>query len=146
MPNTVNSSVMCSGINTPKIISEQLRVFLGLEKGILISQTKVGNAISKYVKNNNLKMNGRYIDFEGEAGEKLKVILKLGEGSRVSFFNIQIFFKHHFDKVYIEQEKIEKIEKINKGVFEELKLLPPFNSFPGGQFYQKHKKEFELLV
>ena len=96
-----------SGITKPTGISTELSTFLNLPPETLIPRTDVTKLISNYVKENNLKNeeDGRRIDLEGEAGLKLKALLKpevhLSDpkyNGILTFFNLQKCLKGHFIK------------------------------------------------
>jgi chromatin remodeling complex protein RSC6 len=83
-----------SGIAKPAPISKELSDFLGLEAGTEVARTYVVSRITSYVKENNLQNpeSKRFIIPDA----KLNSLLSLGEGDKLSFFNIQSHLKKHF--------------------------------------------------
>jgi chromatin remodeling complex protein RSC6 len=83
-----------SGIAKPAPISKELSEFLGLEAGTEVARTYVVSRITSYVKENNLQNpeSKRFIIPDA----KLNSLLNLGEGDKLSFFNIQSHLKKHF--------------------------------------------------
>ena len=87
-----------SGITRPTAVSEDLRTFLGLAEGELIPRTEVTKRISAYIIENNMKNpeDGRKINLDGPAGEKLRLLLN--PDKPLGFFNLQTYLKVHFLK------------------------------------------------
>lgn len=85
-----------SGFAKPTALSDQLCEFLGLPKGSSLARTEVTRIINQYVKTNNLqdKEDKRKIN----ADAKLKSIMTLNEGDKLTYFNLQSYIKHHFVK------------------------------------------------
>ncbi|NBY40857.1 MAG: hypothetical protein EBQ66_08205, partial [Flavobacteriia bacterium] len=85
-----------SGFVKPTLISDELAVFLGKEKGTLLARTAVSKDINAYIRANNLQdaENGRKI----HADAKLSKLLKLAKTDELTYFNLQKFMKHHFVK------------------------------------------------
>ena len=85
-----------SGFTKPSLISDELAVFLGKEKGSLLARTAVSKEINAYIRTNKLQdgANGRKIN----ADAKLSKLLKLGKGDELTYFNLQKYMKHHFPK------------------------------------------------
>ena len=73
-----NSSGNPSGFAIARPISDELSVFLGLEKGLPIARTDVTKLLTKYIAEHDLKKpeNKRNILLTGEHGLKFKSILK----------------------------------------------------------------------
>lgn len=94
-PRRRNSSKP-SGFALPTSISDELCTFMNKEKNELVARTDVTRYIIKYVKENELqnKENGQII----EPNEVLKTLLNVGDGDRLTYFNIQKFMNPHFHK------------------------------------------------
>jgi upstream activation factor subunit UAF30 len=86
-----------NGFNREQKISEDLRKFLGLPEGQLVSRSQVTRAVNKYVKDNGLKHpdNGRVLVLD----QKLKDLLKPPEGVQVTYLNLQKYLSPHYSKV-----------------------------------------------
>ena len=87
-----------NGFNRVQKISEELRVFLGLPEGQLVSRSQVTRSVNKYVKDNGLKHpdNGRVLVMD----DKLKNLLEPGD-TQVTYLNLQKFLSPH----YIKEDK-----------------------------------------
>ena len=87
-------------LEKPVPITEELCVFLGLEKNELYSRQSITQKINQFVKDNNLQNpeNRRFILLESEAGLKLKRLLREPD-QPLTFFNIQRYLKVHYPKV-----------------------------------------------
>lgn len=85
-----------SGFAVPTEISHELCDFMKKEKNQLVARTDVTRYIIKYVKDNDLqnKENGQIINPDDE----LKKLLNVGEGDKLTYFNIQKFMNRHFHK------------------------------------------------
>lgn len=85
-----------SGFVKPTLISDELALFLGKEKGTLLARTAVSKEINAYIRANKLQdaANGRKIN----ADAKLAKLLKLSKTDDLTYFNLQKFMKHHFLK------------------------------------------------
>lgn len=85
-----------SGFNRPQKISEDLRAFLGLAEGELISRSQVTKRLSEYVKANNLKNpdNGRIIIMDAT----LKKLLNPPADVELQFKNLQTYLAPHYIK------------------------------------------------
>lgn len=85
-----------SGFVKPTLISDELAVFLGKEKGSKLARTAVSKEINTYIRTNKLQdvSNGRKIN----ADAKLSKLLKLAKTDELTYFNLQKFMKHHFIK------------------------------------------------
>ena len=85
-----------SGFVKPTLISDELALFLGKEKGSLLARTAVSKEINAYIRANKLQdgQNGRKIN----ADAKLAKLLKLAKGDELTYFNLQKYMKHHFVK------------------------------------------------
>ena len=86
-----------NGFNREQKISEDLRKFLGLPEGQLVSRSTVTKSINEYVKANGLKHpdNGRVLILD----QKLKDLLKPPADVQVTFLNLQEFLSPHYTKV-----------------------------------------------
>lgn len=77
----------------PQQISDQLRAFLKLSDGELISRSDVTKRVFAYAKENNLN-NGKVINLDAT----LKDLLKPAEGQDVTVTNLQKYINHHYVK------------------------------------------------
>lgn len=86
-----------NGFNREQKISEELRIFLGLPEGQLVSRSTVTKSINEYVKANGLKHpdNGRILVLD----QKLRDLLKPPADVQVTFLNLQKFLSPHYTKV-----------------------------------------------
>ena len=86
-----------NGFNRDQKISEELRTFLGLPEGQLVSRSTVTKSINEYVKANGLKHpdNGRILVLD----HKLRDLLKPPADVQVTFLNLQKFLSPHYTKV-----------------------------------------------
>lgn len=85
-----------NGFNRQVEVDDELRTFLGLEEGELISRSEVTKRINAYVKANGLKHadNGRVIVLD----DKLRALLKPPEEVQVTFLNLQKYISPHYVK------------------------------------------------
>ena len=76
-----------NGFNRKQAISEELRSFLDLPEGELVSRSTVTRSINKYVTENSLKHpdNGRLLMLD----DKLKSLLKPPDDVQITFLNLQ---------------------------------------------------------
>ena len=83
-----------SGFAKPGPVSDELRKFLGLEKGAMIARTEVTKEINAYCRKHKLQLESdrRKINPDKE----LSRLLRLKKGDEVSFFNLQKYMKVHF--------------------------------------------------
>lgn len=77
----------------PTPLSKELCAFLGRPAGSQESRSNVTKAITTYVKENNLKNKH---DINADA--KLKGLLGLKEGDKLTYFNLQKYLNHHYIK------------------------------------------------
>ena len=86
-----------NGFNREQKISEELRTFLGLPEGQLVSRSTVTKSINEYVKANGLKHpdNGRILVLD----QKIRDLLKTPADVQVTFLNLQKFLSPHYTKV-----------------------------------------------
>lgn len=85
-----------SGFVKPTLISDELALFLGKEKGSEMARTAVTKEINAYIRSNNLQdpSNGRKINPDS----KLSALLKLKKDDELTYFNLQRFMSCHFAK------------------------------------------------
>jgi chromatin remodeling complex protein RSC6 len=85
-----------SGFVKPTLISDELALFLGKEKGSKLARTAVSKEINNYIRANKLQdgANGRKINADAKLGK----LLKLAKTDELTYFNLQKFMKHHFIK------------------------------------------------
>ena len=85
-----------SGFAKPTKLSDDLCDFLDVAKGSSMARTMVTKHINEYIKKHNLQ------DAEDKRriipDEKLKYILSVKEGDKLTYFNLQTFIKQHFMK------------------------------------------------
>lgn len=86
-----------SGFAKPTKLSDDLCTFLGVPNGSQMARTDVTRVINEYIKKNSLQ------DIKDKRtivpDEKLLSILKLEDGDKLTYFNLQKFIKHQFQKV-----------------------------------------------
>ena len=83
-----------SGFAKPCKISDQLCEFIGVEKGTELSRTDITRSINSYVKEHNLNNPENRREFFPDA--KLKGILNIKNGEKVTYFILQRLIAHHF--------------------------------------------------
>lgn len=85
-----------SGFVKPTVISDELATFLGKALGTEMARTEVSKDINSYIRSNSLqdKANGRIIHPDA----KLTKLLKVAKGDELTYFNLQRYMKHHFQK------------------------------------------------
>ena len=85
-----------SGFVKPTVISDELARFLGKELGSEMARTEVSKDINTYIRSHKLqdKDNGRIIHPDA----KLTKLLKVAKGDELTYFNLQRYMKHHFQK------------------------------------------------
>lgn len=85
-----------SGFIKPTRISDELAGFLGKSLGTEMARTEVSKEINAYIQAHKLqdKQNGRII----HADAKLSKLLKLQKTDELTYFNLQRYMKHHFQK------------------------------------------------
>ena len=85
-----------SGFVKPTRISNELASFLGKEQGTEMARTSVTKEINSYIKAHNLKdpKNGRIIHPDA----KLSKLLNVTKSDEVTYFNLQKYMSHHFEK------------------------------------------------
>lgn len=85
-----------SGFAKPTKLSDELCDFLGVAKGSSMARTIVTKHINEYIKKNKLQDESDKRHIIPDA--KLKTILSLQEGDKLTYFNLQTFIKQHFKK------------------------------------------------
>ena len=85
-----------SGFVKPTVISDELAQFLGKEIGTEMARTEVSKDINTYIRSHSLqdKANGRIIHPDA----KLTKLLNVAKGDELTYFNLQRYMKHHFQK------------------------------------------------
>ena len=85
-----------SGFVKPTKISKELADFLGKDHGVEMARTEVSREINAYILAHKLqdKDNGRII----HPDNKLTKLLKIGKEDELTYFNLQRYMKHHFQK------------------------------------------------
>jgi chromatin remodeling complex protein RSC6 len=85
-----------SGFVKPALVSDQLAEFLSRPKGALVARTEVTREINAYIRAQNLQdpSNRRHILPDA----KLKKLLALKDKDELTYFNLQRFISHHFQK------------------------------------------------
>jgi chromatin remodeling complex protein RSC6 len=85
-----------SGFIKPTRISDELAGFLGKEIGTEMARTEVSKDINAYIQAHKLQdtSNGRII----HADAKLSKLLNLQKTDELTYFNLQRYMKHHFQK------------------------------------------------
>lgn len=85
-----------SGFAKPTKLSDELCDFLGVVKGSSMARTIVTKHINEYIKKNNLQdlSDKRHI----LPDSKLKTILSIKDGEKLTYFNLQTYIKQHFKK------------------------------------------------
>uniref|UniRef100_A0A6C0J0I9 DM2 domain-containing protein n=1 Tax=viral metagenome TaxID=1070528 RepID=A0A6C0J0I9_9ZZZZ len=85
-----------SGFVKPTRISDELANFLGKEIGSEMARTEVSKEINAYIQSHSLqdKKNGRIIHPDA----KLTKLLKVAKEDELTYFNLQRYMKHHFQK------------------------------------------------
>ena len=83
-----------SGFAKPCKISDKLCEFIGVAKGTELSRTDITRHINSYVKQHNLNNPENRREFFPDA--KLKGILNVKDGEKVTYFVLQRLIAHHF--------------------------------------------------
>lgn len=85
-----------SGFAKPTKLSDDLCAFLGVPSGSEMARTEVTRVINEYIKKNSLQDTADKRTIVPDT--KLMSILKLGEGDKLTYFNLQTYIKHHFHR------------------------------------------------
>lgn len=85
-----------SGFAKPTKLSDDLCAFLGVPSGSEMARTEVTRVINEYIKKNSLQDTNDKRTIVPDT--KLMSILKLGEGDKLTYFNLQTYIKHHFHR------------------------------------------------
>lgn len=85
-----------SGFAKPTKLSDELCTFLGVPSGSQMARTEVTRVINEYIKKNSLQDTTDKRTIVPDT--KLMSILKLGEGDKLTYFNLQTYIKHHFHR------------------------------------------------
>jgi len=83
-----------SGFAKPCKISDELCTFIGVDKGTELSRTDITRHINSYVKEHNLNNPENRREFFPD--KKLKSILNVKDGEKVTYFVLQRLIAHHF--------------------------------------------------
>jgi len=83
-----------SGFAKPCKISDELCSFIGVDKGTEMSRTEITRHINSYVKEHNLNNPENRREFFPD--KKLKAILDVKDGEKVTYFILQRLIAHHF--------------------------------------------------
>lgn len=95
-PVSSNKPRTPSGFAKPTKLSDDLCAFLGVPSGSEMARTEVTRVINEYIKKNSLQDTNDKRTIVPDA--KLMSILKLGEGDKLTYFNLQTYIKHHFHR------------------------------------------------
>jgi chromatin remodeling complex protein RSC6 len=85
-----------SGFAKPTELSSELCAFLDVPKGTMLARTDVTRRLNAYIKENNLQVEGDKRNIQPDA--RMKTILNMNEGDKLTFFNMQSYIKHNFLK------------------------------------------------
>lgn len=98
-----------SGFVKPTLITDELAIFLGKDKGSEMARTEVTREINKYIRAHKLQdpENGRKINPDS----KLEKLLKIPKGEVLTYFNLQRYMSPHFPKKTPEQLAAAAAEK-----------------------------------
>ncbi len=85
-----------SGFAKPTKLSDELCAFLGVPAGSQLARTEVTRVLNEYIKKNNLQDTNDKRTIVPDA--KLSSILALQGDDKLTYFNLQTYIKHHFQK------------------------------------------------
>ena len=85
-----------SGFAKPTKLSDDLCAFLGVSAGSQMARTEVTRVINEYIKKNALQDTADKRTIVPDV--KLSSILKIADGQKLTYFNLQTYIKHHFQK------------------------------------------------
>jgi chromatin remodeling complex protein RSC6 len=94
--STEGKSRTPSGFAKPTKLSDELCAFLGVPAGSQLARTEVTRVLNEYIKKNSLQDTNDKRTIVPDA--KLSSILKLQGGDKLTYFNLQTYIKHHFQK------------------------------------------------
>ena len=106
-----------SGFAKPTQISEDLALFLNIDKDELIARTQVTKLINIYVKENELQNpeNKREIIMN----DALRKLVNIPDDIQLSFFNLQKYIKHHYPSTKSTEIKVDlNVEPIVEPIVE----------------------------
>ena len=85
-----------SGFTQPTKITDDLALFLGVEKGSMLPRTEVTKKVNTYIKEHGLQwpQNKRHI----KPDKKLGKLLNVGKDEDLTYFNLQTYLKPHYIK------------------------------------------------
>ena len=85
-----------TGLAAPRSVSDELADFMKIDKGSDVARTTVTARIVSYIKENDLeKPDNRRIILPDEC---LKRLFNCGETDEVTYFNMQKYINHHFNR------------------------------------------------
>lgn len=85
-----------SGFAKPTKLSDDLCAFLGVPVGSELARTEVTRVINEYIRKNSLQDTNDKRTIVPD--EKLASILMMNDGDKLTYFNLQTYIKHHFNK------------------------------------------------
>lgn len=85
-----------SGFAKPTGLSDELCDFLGLPHGTQKARTDVTRLLNEYIKKNSLQNTDDKRQISPDAS--MKKLMRLKDGDKLTYFNLQTFIKHHFVK------------------------------------------------
>ena len=88
-----------SGIVKPTLLSGALCEFLGVANGTLMARTEVTKEIDKYIKSKNLQNPESRKEIQPD--EKLAALLNWDKTTKITYFNLQKYIKHHYPKAEV---------------------------------------------
>ena len=85
-----------SGFTQPTKITDDLALFLGVDKGSMLPRTEVTKKVNTYIKEHGLQweQNKRHI----KPDKKLGKLLNVGKDEDLTYFNLQTYLKPHYIK------------------------------------------------
>lgn len=85
-----------SGFAKPTGLSNELCDFLSIPHGSQKARTEVTRMLNEYIKKNNLQDSNDKRQIQPDA--HLKKLMKMKDGDKLTYFNLQTYIKHHFIK------------------------------------------------
>jgi chromatin remodeling complex protein RSC6 len=92
-----NENRPLSGFAMPSLLSDELYEFLNIEKGTKVPRKDVTRKINEYIKENNLRDESDKRNIR--PNKELHKIFNSDDTSKITYFNLQSYLKHHFVKV-----------------------------------------------